>query len=167
MAQVVSLTPVRPSPQPPAPPPSNRLGSFVGNSVTTAADLKLTQGMPPVPYLHAISAHPPDCPSRSQPLTVHPAHKRPFPTHQHHTHTPPNHPNSLSLTAATARWPRVCPTPGGHRSELTAPPTLTHPPAAPPLHFIPSRCIAPLHWHSPLPICRCAGGRPARPPHPA
>ena len=32
MAQVVSLTPVRPSPQPPALPPANRHGSFVANA---------------------------------------------------------------------------------------------------------------------------------------
>ena len=167
MAQVVSLTPVRPSPHPPAPSLANCHGRIVADTVTTAADQKPSAGMPPASYLHAISAHPPDCPSRSQPPTLHPAHKRPFPTYQCHPHTPQNQSHPLPLTAATARWPGVCPTPGGHRSELTAPPTLTHPPAAAPLHFIPSPCIAPLHWHSPLPICRCAGGRPTRPPHPA
>ena len=167
MAQVVSLTPVRPSPQPPAPPPTNCHGSFVANASMRAAGRKRSPGMPPHPYLHTISALPPHCPSRPQPPTLHPAHRRPPHTYQCHPHTPQNQPHPLSLTAATAGWPGVCPTPGGHRSELTAPPTLTHPPVAPPLHFIPSPCIAPLLWHSPPLLCRCAGWGPVRPPYSA
>ena len=164
MAQVVSLTPVRPSPQPPAPSLANRHGKIVADVVTNR---KWAHGMPPAFYLHAISAHPPHCPSRSQPPTLHLAHKRPFPTHQCHPHTPQNQSHPLPLTAATARWPGVCPTPGGHRSALTAPPTLPQPPPPPPLHFTSSPCIAPLLWHSPPLLCRCAGWGPVKSPYSA
>ena len=167
MVTVVSLTPVRPPPQPPPPSLDNRRGSIGEGRLEMRKTGFVTCGEPPVSYLHTISALPPHCPSRPQPPTLHPAHRRPPHTYQCHPHTPQNQPHPLPLTAATAGWPGVCPTPGGHRSELTAPPTLTHPPAAAPLHFTPSPCIAPLLWHSPPLLCRCAGWGPVRSPYSA
>ena len=73
MAQVVSLTPVRPSPHPPAPSLANRHGRVVADAVTRAADRNSTAGMPPASYLHAISPHPLDC----RPLTVTAPHSAP------------------------------------------------------------------------------------------